>query len=363
MRRHLLPRASAIESSAKIVAVVPARNEVDVVGRSVTSLLNQKLQTPLEIVVVDDASDDGTSEAARTAADAIGCSDRLQIVRSRPLPEGWTGKLWAVSQGVAHAEYARPEYLLLTDADIQHAPETVGQLLHVAETSSFDLVSIMVRLSTDSFAEKLLIPAFVYFFLQLYPPAWVADEMARTAGAAGGCMLIRSDALNAIGGIQSIAGEVIDDCALAGLVKRNQGRVWLGLSNETRSLRSYGGFAGVGKMISRSAFNQLQHSTVLLILTLAGLFATYVFPIALLGSRRKEKVALGVIACSLAGITYEPAVRLYAQPVLMIVTLPLVAVFYAAATVHSAIRYWRGVGGEWKGRIQDLQDSSGRRVV
>lgn len=353
MRNHLLPPAGGSTSSCKIVAVVPARNEADVVARSVRSLLLQHLATPLQVVLVDDASDDGTAETAERAARELNRTDQLTVIRSKALPKGWSGKLWAVSQGIEEADRLQPDYLLLTDADIRHAQGTIASLLSLAETRGFALSSVMVTLATATVAEKFLIPAFVYFFLQLYPPAWIRDPRAKTAGAAGGCMLIRPEALREAGGIRTIADAVIDDCSLAALVKKHDGAIWMGLTTETESLRSYGGFIGVGKMISRSAFNQLNHSGLLLAFTLAGLFTTYLLPPLLLASRRRSTALAGAAACLLMGISYAPTIRLYRRPLVSVLSLPLVALFYAGATIHSALRYWSGTGGHWKGRIQD----------
>ncbi len=364
MKKYLLPvRTDQNAAQRKIVAVIPARNEADVVGDCIRSLLTQELHRPLEIVLVDDGSTDRTADLALGAATNIGRGDALTVIRGAPLPDGWTGKLWAVSQGVKAAEALRPDYLLLTDADIAHGPGTVERLLELAEARAADLSSVMVQLRTATFAEKLLIPAFVYFFFQLYPPDWVSKSRSQTAGAAGGCMLIRTETLQRVGGIQAVAGEVIDDCALAALVKRHGGTLWMGLSSETVSLRSYGGFAGVGAMIARSAFNQLRHSNLSLALTLAGLLLTYIVPPALLFSRRKSRVLSGTAACLLMFTTYMPAIQLYRQRKITVLGLPLAALFYAGATLYSALRYWTGTGGEWKGRIQDRRTPAHQRFL
>jgi hopene-associated glycosyltransferase HpnB len=334
---------AAIHQSApplrkRVVAVVPARNEADVIGEAVASLLQQ-----VPVVLVDDASSDGTVEAARAAAP----TGSLTILRGAPLPAGWTGKLWALSQGTQEALKQKPDYLLFTDADIRHHPESVAELVAKAEADQLDLASDMVRLSTANFAEKALIPAFVYFFLQLYPPAW-------TDGAAGGCILIRPSALARIGGHAAIRGEVIDDCALARAVKSSGGKIWMGLTANTKSIRPYKGFGEIGKMISRSAFNQLHHSLWLLMGTLLALVLTYVAPLAALCSGNALAAVLGGAAWLLMSISYAPMIRFYKLPLIWAATLPAVAIFYAGATLHSAIQYWRGKGGAWKGRLQDL---------
>ena len=335
------------------MAVIPARNEEEVIGETVRTLLRQDLPCPLRVVVVDDNSSDGTSGTAKNAAAEAGASHLLTVIQGQPLAPGWTGKLWAVSQGVALAETFQPDYLLLTDADIRHAPNSIRNLLAVAEEKSCDLASHMVKLATDTTAEKMLIPAFVYFFLQLYPPKWIAKGRMRTAGAAGGCMLIRPEALARIGGIAAIRKEIIDDCALAKAIQQSSGRLWMGLTDTAESSRSYGGFGGVGRMISRSAFSQLRHSAFLLVLTILGLFVTYLLGPMLLLTGQTVPMLLGGTTWLLMSLSYWPMVRFYRQPILWCVCLPAIAMFYAGATIYSAWQYWRGVGGAWKGRVQD----------
>jgi hopene-associated glycosyltransferase HpnB len=249
----------------------------------------------------------------------------------------------------------KPDYYLLTDADIQHDAESIGRLLAVAQERRFDLASYMVKLAVHSSAEKLLIPAFVYFFFQLYPPYWIASPRSSTAGAAGGCMLIRPEALKRAGGISGIRSALIDDCALADAVKKSGGKAWLGLTDQSRSIRSYGGFAGVGQMISRSAFHQLRHSTLLLFLTISGLAVTYLVPPLLLFTGRALPIVLGGAAWALMTISYIPMLRFYRRSAIWSLLLPFVASFYAACTVHSAFRFWTGTGGQWKGRTQDAR--------
>ena len=356
MNVRLTPTStSSSRADRKVVAVIPARNEADVIGSAIESLLTQDLPVPLDLVLIDDASDDGTAETACAVASHLDRSEQLTVMRGQPLPPRWTGKLWAVAQGVALAQEASPDYLLLTDADIRHAPGSIRRLLELAEPRQFQLASLMVRLKTETLAERLLIPAFVYFFFQLYPPVWVARVASQTAAAAGGCMLIRSSTLKAIGGIASISQEVIDDCALARAVKRRGHSIWMGLATDTVSLRSYGGFPGVGRMISRSAFYQLRHSPTLLVLTLLALGVTYVLPPLLLLSHRKERRVLGATAFLLMAISYRPIVAEYNRSTFAALSLPLAAVFYAGATIHSAICFWLGIGGQWKGRIQDTR--------
>lgn len=352
---HLRQQPIALSPSKRICAVIPARDEANGIAATVTSLLTQDLTPPLHVIVVDDSSSDGTATVAQAAAQQIDKTPQLTVIAGRPLAPSWTGKLWAVSQGVDHALALSPDYLLLTDADIQHAPGSIAGLLAIAEAGKYDLASYMVKLACVTTAEKALIPAFVFFFLKLYPPAWIASAAHSTAGAAGGCILIRTAALNKIGGIAAIRNKVIDDCALARAVKSSGGRVWLGLTDSAESTRSYQNFAEIGRMISRTAFNQLHHSTLLLAGTVLGLFFTYLLPLLLLLTGRPVPITFGLAAWLLMSRSYLPIVRFYRRSALWSLLLPLMAAFYAGATLYSAVLYWQGRGGEWKGRVQDLR--------
>jgi len=346
----------ADDATAPAVAVViPARDEAGLIGAAVHSLLTARYPGPLHVFVVDDHSSDGTAEAARKAAVEAGAGDRLTVVSARPLPPGWTGKLWAVAQGVEAASATAPGFLLLTDADIVHAPGNVARLVARARRDRLDIASVMVLLHCRTLAERFTVPAFVFFFFKLYPPAWIASPRSRVAGAAGGCILIRPEALARIGGIAAIRGELIDDCALARRVKWSGGRIWLGLSRDTASIRPYTGFAAVREMIARTAFTQLGHSVPLLLGTLAGMSVIYLAPPLLLFAPDRAARALGFAAWLLMSAAYVPALRFYRQPVLLAPLLPLTAAFYTLATLESAVRYWRGAGGLWKGRVQDVR--------
>jgi hopene-associated glycosyltransferase HpnB len=326
----------------RIAVVIPARNEADVIGRAIASLLKQAYPGVVHIFLVDDHSEDGTAECA-------GASEMLTVIPAGPLPAGWTGKLWAIAEGVRQSTAFEPDFILLTDADIVHAPDNLARLIARAESGGYDLVSLMVRLHCETFAEKTLIPAFVFFFFKLYPPEWIANSRHATAGAAGGCMLIRRAAIERIGGIASIRGEVIDDCALARAVKSTGGSVWLGTTSATHSIRPYGSWAEIGRMISRSAFTQLGHSTVLLAGAIAGMLITYLLPVlSLVTGNRWAGVAWGLMT-----LAYIPAVRFYRLSWLWVLALPALAVFFMGATIHSAVQYWRGRGAIWKGRVQD----------
>ncbi len=336
-------------TGSRVAVIIPARDEADVIGPSIQSLLQQNYPGLLQIFVVDDHS---TDETATVAKIACGHSQQVTLSYSTPLPPGWTGKMWALAQGVEKAAEFSPEYFLFTDADIVHAQGGVTSLVAMAQANRLDLVSMMVKLRCESFAERALIPAFVYFFFMLYPPEWVNDSgKKRVAAAAGGDILVRTEALARMGGIGAIRGELIDDCALARQIKRN-GSIWMGLSNDTQSIRRYHGFREIGRMISRSAFYQLRHSFWLLIGTLLAIGITFVVPPMMLAFGGWTAI-LGGLAWLLMTLSFLPMVRFYQRSGVWALSLPLVALFYAGATLHSAVQYWMGRGGEWKGRVQD----------
>lgn len=351
---NLIVRPAGVPAAARRVAVIiPARNEAAGIARSIASLLGSA-DGSLHIFLVDDSSADGTALLATQAAVSVGKVASLTVLQGHPLPPGWSGKLWAVSQGIAAARDFAPDFLLLSDADIVHSPATIPSLLDIAESGGYDLVSFMVKLHCRGWAEKMLIPAFVFFFFKLYPPAWISSSRRATAGAAGGCLLIRPQALARAGGMEAIRGEIIDDCALARAVKRSGGKLWLGLTDASASIRPYGSFAEIGRMISRTAFNQLHHSTLLLLGAVVGMAVTYLLPPALLLSRHLAPIALGALAWAFMCAAYLPLVRFYRLNPLWTFTLPLAALFYTGATLHSAVKFWLGRGGQWKGRAQDL---------
>jgi hopene-associated glycosyltransferase HpnB len=332
------PSKPTLSATTKFVCVIiPARNEESVVGQAIASL------RPWHVIVVDDHSSDRTAEVAAQAG--------AEVIPAGPLPPGWSGKLWAISEGLKHAAALAPDYLLFTDADIVHGPDNVAELVARADTENLDLVSLMVKLRCRSLAETLLIPAFVFFFFMLYPPAWVARRNRRTAAAAGGCILIRPSALDRIGGIAAIRGAIIDDCALARAVKRTGGGIWLGVTNDSRSIRDYSTFSEIRAMISRTAFAQLHHSTLLLAGTILGMAIVYLAPPALLFMRNP----LGAVAWFLMTIAYAPVLRFYGRSVAWAPVLPLIALFYLSATFDSAVAYWTGRGGMWKDRVQDAK--------
>jgi hopene-associated glycosyltransferase HpnB len=340
--------------SGSVVAVVPARNEAELIGPVITCLLNQSVAMP--VILVDDESTDGTADVARRAAEYAEKADALIVIQSKPLPPGWTGKLWAMHQGIERARAFNPAWLMLADADVQHSADTVADLGLIASHGPYDLVSFMVKLHCESLPEKLLIPAFVYFFFMLYPPAWIRDTRSSTAGAAGGCMLVRAETLERSGGLESIRGAVIDDCSLARLLKQHGGRLWLGLTDQIHSLRRYETFSDVEHMVSRTAFNQLKHSSLLLLGTIAGMVLTYLAPPLLLLAGDRLAIVMGAAAWAAMTMTYSAMVRYYRLNPAWALTLPLAALFYLGATMHSAVKYWSGSGGDWKGRVQDSQE-------
>ncbi len=356
LAREMLPKeAPALAAWPEIVAVVPARDEADVIGEAVSSLLGQDYPGRLSVVLVDDGSRDGTAGAAERAAAASGHAGRLRIVEARPPEPGWTGKMWAVAEGLAAADDSAPgaAFVWLTDADIAHAPGELRALAGKALGDGRDLVSRMVLLNCRSAIERLLIPAFVFFFQKLYPFPAVNDPASRVAAAAGGSMLVRREALERAGGIAAIRGELIDDCALARRIKRD-GPIWLGLTGESRSLRPYDGLGGIWRMVARTAFTQLGHSPAMLGAAVAGMVLFYVVPAAalVLGAvgREPAAAAMGGLALFLMGLAYRPTCRLYGPLGWPFLALPAAAFLYTLMTVDSARRHWRGEGGAWKGR-------------
>ncbi|HYZ17096.1 MAG TPA: glycosyltransferase [Candidatus Acidoferrum sp.] len=339
-----------------VQAVVPARNEADVVERTLSSLLAQRYPGRFEIVLVDDRSEDGTGTIARETIARLGGGERARVVEGEPRPPGWTGKVWALARGVAAARAAgsRPAYWWFSDADVEHDPQTLSSLVATALEERRALVSQMVELSCASGWERLLIPAFVFFFRMLYPFAWVNDPGRKTAGAAGGCVLLSDDALVRIGGVERIAGELIDDCSLAAAVKEAGGALWLGLSTRSRSVRPYQGLATIWSMVARTAYTQLGYSPPLLAGTVAGMFLLYIVPpAAAVGgvlARRRDLALPGTIAWIAMGLAYAPTLKLYRVPRLQAFALPLAAALYTAMTVDSARRHALGRGGTWKGR-------------
>jgi hopene-associated glycosyltransferase HpnB len=352
----------------KVHAIIPARNEAQTIAAAVGSLLAQNYAGQFSVTVVDDHSTDQTAQVATKAAASSSAvlparprepacvpARSFTIQSSAPLPATWTGKLWALDQGVTKilaTSELQPEYFWFTDADITHAPDTLDRLVARAEKENLDLVSLMVLLKSETLPEKLLIPPFLYFFLQLYPPRWIAKTKTRTAGAAGGCLLIRTSALQKIGGLACVRSAMIDDCAIAAAVKHSNGSLWMGITRRSLSLRNYASFTEIRDMIARTAYTQLKYSPPLLALTLLALLVTYLAPIALLFTGVWQVRVAATFATVLMLTTFLPTTGFYGQSALWAFTLPGAAVFYGYATALSAVRYWRGQGGQWKGRAQ-----------
>jgi hopene-associated glycosyltransferase HpnB len=336
-----------------VTAVIPARDEADSIGEAVTSLLRQDYPGAFNVIVVDDQSRDGTARVAAEAAAALGAAARLTALPGRPLPAGWTGKLWAQQQGIELAgnAAAAPKYLLLTDADIVYAPDALTHLVARAEEGGFALTSLMAKLRCKSFAERMFVPAFIFFFQMLYPFAWANDPRRATAAAAGGCMLARRDALGGIGGAAAIRGALIDDCALARALK-TRGPISIALTERVHSIRDYPAIEDIRRMVSRTAYAQLHYSPLLLASTILGLVLTYLAPVALTIFAGGVPQLVGLFVWVLIALAFRPTLRFYGLSWFWAPLLPAIAAMYMAFTVDSAYQHARGRGGMWKGRAQ-----------
>lgn len=352
-RLERLPQTPDPKAWPGVVAVVPARNEADVIAQSTLGLCGQGYQGEMQVILVDDDSCDGTGEHASAAAIAAGAGNRHRVIRGKPLPAGWTGKLFAVSQGVAASQAASPaaKYLLLTDADIRLQPGVVEDLVRCAEAGDRVLVSVMATLCCGCPAERLLVPPFVYFFAMLYPFPWANDPKRTTAAAAGGCMLIERSTLDRAGGIAAIRDALIDDCTLAELLKPH-GATWLGLSDRVESLRPYPTVRAFGKMVARSAYTQLRHSPLALVGTVAGMLITYAMPVWLALASSGMAQILGMATCGVMAASFVPILAFYKLSPVRALLLPVAALCYLGFTMQSAIAHWLGKGGMWKGRVQ-----------
>jgi hopene-associated glycosyltransferase HpnB len=336
----------------RVAAVVPARNEADTIASSIGSLLAQDYPGSWTVILVDDDSNDGTGDLARRVASA-NAPGRLCVRTSRGVPAGWTGKLWALEQGIdaAMALPQPPDFLLLTDADIVHAPDSLRRLVTQATAKGLVLTSLMAKLRCESIAERTSIPAFVFFFQMLYPFAAVNRANSRIAAAAGGCMLVRAAVLREAGGIEIIRDALIDDCALASVLKR-RGPIWLALTERVHSIRPYPAFADIRRMVVRSAYAQLRYSPLLLLGTAAGMVLTYLAPPIMAVFADGAARTLGVVTWLLMALAFQPALRFYRLSPLWGVALPAIAALYLLFTLDSAYQYVRGRGGTWKGRVQ-----------
>ncbi|WAX81440.1 glycosyltransferase [Streptomyces sp. KMM 9044] len=348
-----LPPLREPEAWPSVCVVVPARDEAAVLPLSLPSLLAQDYPGRAEVFLVDDGSTDGTGRLARELADRHGGLP-LTVGSPGEPPGGWTGKLWAVRHGIGLARARAPEYFLLTDADIAHAPDSLRRLVAAALTGGFDVVSQMARLRVESAWERMIVPAFVYFFAQLYPFRRIGRDGSRTAAAAGGCVLLRAEAAGRARIPDAVRQALIDDVAIARAVKAGGGRVWLGLADGVDSVRPYPRLNDLWHMVSRSAYAQLRHSAVLLAGTVAGLALVYLVPpvvvVAGLATGSTPAAAAGAAAWLVMAGTYVPMLRYYRQPLWLAPLLPFTAFLYLLMTVGSAVRHCRGRGAAWKGR-------------
>jgi hopene-associated glycosyltransferase HpnB len=358
-----LPAASADPPAwPSVVAVVPARDEAAMLPETLPSLLAQDYQGRFTVVLVDDQSTDGTADVAAKLgrASLADGTARFDVICGDRLPPGWAGKVWAMNEGLRTAAGAGADYVLFTDADIWYAQATVAALVRAAEADGRVLVSQMALLRADSPWERLLIPAFVYFFAQLYPFRWVNSRGGRTAAAAGGCMLVRRQALDAAGGLEPLRSARIDDVALGGLIKRTPGvgDCWLGFSTDVVSRRRYDTLAEIWDMVARSAYTQLRYSPALLAATVLGMIWLYVLPVAaalgglvvLVRGGPPWLAAFGIAAWAIMAISYLPMLRLSRLSAFRAPSLPVIGLFYIAMAISSARRHRAGRGGEWKGR-------------
>ena len=370
-QRLNLHGGEAVESPhwPTVAVVVPARDEAEMLPITLPLLLNQDYPGHFEVFLVDDHSTDSTGEVARRVAQEVGAEHRLTVLSGEPLAPGWTGKLWALEQGVRTGSSNQPEFILFTDADISHPPDSLRVLVYKAHSDGMDMVSLMAWLRAVTLWERLLIPAFVFFFAKLYPFPWVNNPSKSTAAAAGGCLLLRREVLERVGGLEKISGELIDDCAIARLIK-DQGRAdggsaWLGLRREVRSLRPYDGIAGIWKMVARTAFTQLRYSAIALLATVIGMFLIYAVPVLAVtgglvaGGIDQQSVlawwlvAAGLLAWILMAGSYLPTLKWCRESPLWGFVLPLTALVYTLMTIDSARRWWRGNGPDWRGRTYD----------
>lgn len=363
------PASAHLLDYPPVAVIVPARNEADTLPATLPALLRQEYPGPFTVFLVDDSSDDGTADAARAVAEGTGAADRLAVVPAGPLPKGWAGKVWAMQRGLEASARTGAPLLMFTDADILHPPASLTLLSRKVLADGLDMVSVMALLRAQSPWERLLIPAYVYFFAKLYPFRHVNDARRSTAAAAGGCILLRRDALDPARGLEPIASEIIDDCALARLVKGRRGaRIWLGLSREVRSVRPYGGLSGVWSLVTRTAFTQLGYSRWLLAGTVLAMLLTYaVPPLAAAGGLAALVwepswpgwwlTVAGLGAWLLMSGSYAPMVRWHRVGAAWALLLPVTACLYTLMTVDSALGWRRGAGG-WKGRTRPSGNGS-----
>ena len=345
-----------------VCVIIPARNEAETIPDTIPSLLHQKYPGTFHVFLVDDGSSDGTGKLAESISRERDASGHFTVVPGKPLQRDWTGKLWALQQGIQASKHLKPKFYLFTDADIRHPPVILKALVYKAEKEQRDLVSLMVKLNASTFWEKVLIPAFVFFFSKLYPLRWVNTRNRHEAAAAGGCILIREQALSKIGGLKRLSSALIDDIALARQIKKADGSIWLGLTQNLLSLRSYNGLRGVWHMVSRTAYTQLRYSPILLMFTVLGMTSIYLVPpissiigIAYLmlngmGAAGFGCAVLGSMTWLIMSLSFKPMLRWYGISAWYVPLLPMAGLLYTLMTIDSAIRHYRVKGGAWKGR-------------
>ena len=353
---RLITSNKKLESYPNVWVIIPARDEADVIAHSLSSVLKQDYPGLLSVVLVDDNSSDDTAKIAQKTYNKLAINYQLHIISGKPLPPGWKGKLWALEQGINYAkQQATPDYFILTDADIQHHKTNLTELISKAETEKLDLVSLMVLLRCQSFWEKFLIPAFVFFFQKVYPFKLANNPQSFVAAAAGGCILIKANTLEKIGGIAAVKNALIDDCTLAKKVKSGGGKIWIGLTDKTISLRPYDSLKSIWDLVARTAFNQLNYSWILLIGTIIGMALVYLVPplavIWGIATREMSVLATGAIAWLIMSLAYLPTIRLYRLSPLWTFSLSAIALLYGLMTIDSAIKHFQGKGGFWKGRV------------
>ncbi|WP_424361497.1 glycosyltransferase [Methylocystis parvus] len=351
--RRFAPPGASVPQGTHVIAIVPARDEAEVIATSVASLLSQDFPGRFEVVLVDDESADGTGEVARATAAELGAAERLTVLRSDGPADGWTGKIAAMHRGFNHVLglEKQPDFVLFCDADIAFAPSVLARLVAGATARGTVLSSLMVKLRCESRAEKWFIPAFIFFFQKLYPFRAVNNPESDVAGAAGGVMLVRPESLAEAGGLPAIRGALIDDCALGALMKK-QGPIWLGLTDDVFSLRPYPRLVDIERMVTRSAYAQLDYSPAKLAWAVTGMVVVYLVPpfLAVIGESPARETAL--VTWLIMAQAYMPSLRFYGISPLRALALPGVAACYTWFTAVSAWRHMRGRGGEWKGRYQ-----------
>lgn len=347
----------------RVAVIVPARNESGVLPQTLASLLKQDYPGAFHVYVVDDSSTDSTGDTASNIAQFNELTHKLTVTKAKPLPDGWAGKVWAMQQGLDATVGFRARYLLLTDADIVHPADSMRKLVSQSVDDEFDIVSVMAKLPTNAGWERFLLPAFVYFFSMLYPFKWVSSASKRTTAAAGGCLLIRRTALDTAGGFKAISDRVIDDCSLAKAVRDSGGRSWLGYADGVESVRGYGSLGEIWRMVTRSAYDQLRYSPLLLVGTLLGLGVLFAAPVLAAvtgavvvagdwpgGVAAWTALVSGIAAWEIMSNTYAPVLKMHGLTRERGLLLPFAAIMYLAMTVDAARRHHFGGGVAWKGR-------------